>query len=123
MDLQQAMVETLGKGNTKFNHLKMNTENPISPVKTKTKNVKDRVFANNYNDRVHFNEMHLFHKEEAFRGVAKTHHFNSLGPGMNSGPSGLYPQLKGISAVKRTGSAKRQNSATKGSKHGGSVRS
>lgn len=122
MDIQQAMEETLGKANTKFSHLKMNSENPISPVKTKTKNVKERVFAENYTDRVHFN-MHLFHKEADFKGVVKTHHFNAnIAP--NSNPGGLYPQLKGISATRRTGSAsKSQKGSQKGGSKAASVRS
>jgi hypothetical protein len=33
-DVQQAIEETLGPGNDRFGGLKMNTENPISPVKT-----------------------------------------------------------------------------------------
>jgi len=122
--LGKAMEETLG--NTKFSHLKMNTENPISPVKTKTKNVKARVFAENYHDRVHFNEMHLFHtKEKEVKkgfgsGAARMHNFGAV----SSNPSGLYPSLKGLNAPKnRTGSARSGKPSPAGSKPGSAIHS
>jgi hypothetical protein len=58
--------------------INLNTENPIAPHQLKDRQLEQKIFSENFENRNDFGTMDLFHKESASSGTRPIHEIGSM---------------------------------------------